>query len=172
MGTEVWGALSSRDSSCLPPPPPRQGLQTLHTLASLIPALLEPSTPLPGRPDTAHQKPASSPEVGGWGGSHRRDTQRLGRQRPCLGHTTAPPPPKGKVTADQGTTGSRRGPPRDSARDLVASGAPRVQGPVSSRRRRLARGQRGHPPRPPVPSVGRNNLRDTIDISTLYNNIS
>lgn len=25
---------------------------------------------------------------------------------------------------------------------------------------------------PPVPSVGHNNLRDNIDISTLYNNIS
>ena len=44
-------------------PPPEQELQRLRTLTSLIPALLEPSAPLSGRPDTAHQNPGGSPEV-------------------------------------------------------------------------------------------------------------
>lgn len=162
LGGQGGLGLRARPHCTAPTSPPPEGRTAgasrgLHTHSLLIPALLEPGAPLQGRRDTAHRKPPSSPGMGA-----------------LQGHAVSRPPPAHPGSAH---------PPfaRGKKEEGLGGGTWTVrltrwhQGPqesVSSRRRSLARGTARGCPLPPVPSVGHNNLKDTIDTSTLYNNIS
>lgn len=109
------------------------------------------------------------------------DMQRLATTAPAHGMraarvptwaTVTPSLPQGKglLQTDCGGGAQWACWPRDSA---VPRWHQRPRGSISSRRRSLAQGTvAAATPSPPVPSVGHNNLKDTIDIWTLYNNIS
>lgn len=136
-----------------------------HTLASGSSFIGAGRSP-PGKArDTARRKPSSSREVGGATGT--RSAQPAAAR---AGHTD-PHSSKGKAAADRRLrrAGSRRRCP-DSARDSMESGGPKslFQAGGGAWLRGTHRGR----PLPPVPSVGHNNLKDMIDILTLYNNIS
>lgn len=127
------------------------------------------------------------------------DSSFIGAWRPPPGKAGRSPPKTHLLSSPGSATGTRSAPPapappgphwppftqgkgcRSQTEEGLGGGTRTVRmtrwhrGPqesVSSRRRSLARGTARGCPLPPVPSVGHNNLKDKIDISTLYNNIS